>query len=98
MGASMAYEVDEPSWSVISGMDMDGCTTMRVPSSRCLFAADADDRSVLFLWAMYSPGSNTTSSLGSCTVPVELCWWQMLLAEMLWAPFEYCRPSEVYAC
>jgi hypothetical protein len=38
----MAVEVDEPSWSDIDGVDMDGCTVVGKLSSRCLFAADLD--------------------------------------------------------
>lgn len=42
----MVDEYDEPSWSVINEVDMDGCAAVGKSSSRCLFAADVD-RSVL---------------------------------------------------
>jgi hypothetical protein len=42
MGVSMALEIDEPSWSDINGVDIDGCTVVGKSSSRCLFGADLD--------------------------------------------------------
>ena len=56
MGASMAYEVDEPSWSVIIEPDKDRCAAVGTLSSLCLFAADVDGSVLCLQAAMNSPG------------------------------------------
>ena len=88
----MDIEVDKPCWSVISDADTDGCTAIDKPSCLCVFAADVDEP-VLCLYAIYSLGSKTTSSLGCCA-SATVYWMLEVLVVRPVVEVDVCRPVE----